>query len=137
MIDHLGLYHPQPGPASNVLAGPEGAHKPLYVTQSWPAQPAWMSDAACQYVDPDLMFPDQIGGQIGERLRGGSASSEVAMQYEQAKWVCRRCPVKAECLEYALERDEEWGVWGGMSRSERIEESERREADKRLVALAA
>ena len=33
--------------------------------------------------------------------------------------VCRGCEVRAECLEYALEHDERFGIWGGMSERER------------------
>lgn len=38
---------------------------------------------------------------------------------ELAKAVCKRCPVQPECLAYALERGEQWGVWGGTSEEER------------------
>ena len=37
----------------------------------------------------------------------------------EAKRVCRSCDVRAECLEYALENDERFGIWGGMSERER------------------
>ena len=37
----------------------------------------------------------------------------------EAKRVCRSCDVRAECLEYALEHDERFGIWGGMSERER------------------
>jgi len=33
--------------------------------------------------------------------------------------VCRTCEVRAECLEYALENDERFGSWGGLSERER------------------
>ena len=36
-----------------------------------------------------------------------------------AKRVCMACEVREACLEYALERDERSGVWGGMSERER------------------
>jgi WhiB family transcriptional regulator, redox-sensing transcriptional regulator len=61
----------------------------------------WWDRAACLGVDDEAFFPE----------RGGST-------YE-AKKLCRICPVKGECLEYALENDESWGVWGGMSERER------------------
>jgi hypothetical protein len=38
----------------------------------------------------------------------------------RAKRICGDCQVRAECLEYALERDEEYGVWGGLNRTERV-----------------
>ena len=61
----------------------------------------WWDRAACLCVDDEAFFPE----------RGGST-------YE-AKKLCKICPVKDECLEYALERDESWGVWGGTSEKER------------------
>jgi WhiB family transcriptional regulator, redox-sensing transcriptional regulator len=36
-----------------------------------------------------------------------------------AKAVCAGCPVKAECLEFAVVNGEAWGVWGGTSERER------------------
>lgn len=35
-----------------------------------------------------------------------------------ARRICRRCPVQAECLEYAIENPQ-YGVWGGVSAQER------------------
>lgn len=64
-------------------------------------QEPWMTDALCAQVDPESFFPDQ----------GASA--------RDAKAICARCPVRAECLAYALERDERFGVWGGQSEKER------------------
>ena len=37
----------------------------------------------------------------------------------EARRLCGRCPVRAECLEAALSNDEEFGVWGGVSAEER------------------
>ena len=37
----------------------------------------------------------------------------------EAKRVCRSCEVRAECLEFALENDERFGIWGGLSERER------------------
>lgn len=45
-----------------------------------------------------------------------------------AKAVCRRCPVREECLDAALERDELFGIWGGLSRAERAALKRRRAA---------
>lgn len=36
-----------------------------------------------------------------------------------AKAVCARCVVKADCLQYALQADEKFGVWGGLGEQER------------------
>jgi WhiB family redox-sensing transcriptional regulator len=45
----------------------------------------------------------------------------------EAKKVCLTCDVRSECLEYALEHDERFGIWGGLS------ERERRKLKKRAV----
>lgn len=61
----------------------------------------WTEDALCAQTDPEAFWPEQ-----------GGASKD-------GKRVCARCPVRAECLEYALTHDERRGVWGGMSENER------------------
>jgi WhiB family redox-sensing transcriptional regulator len=66
----------------------------------------WRHDALCRDEDPELFFP------IGTT---GPATTQV----EQAKVVCRRCPVVQPCLEWALETDQEAGVWGATSEDER------------------
>lgn len=62
----------------------------------------WMEDALCSQVDPNVFFPDTTGGS-----------------YRAAKMVCYRCPVREQCLEYALRNNENFGVWGGLSDTER------------------
>lgn len=57
---------------------------------------SWHQDAPCAYVDPELWFPDK-----GESTKA-------------AKAICRRCPVRAECLDYALTWHQRFGVWGGL-----------------------
>jgi WhiB family redox-sensing transcriptional regulator len=66
----------------------------------------WRDAAACRSIDPDLFFP------IGTT---GTALDHIAA----AKAVCGACPVKAECLEFALETNQDSGVWGGASEEER------------------
>lgn len=62
--------------------------------------------AACADEDPELFFPP---GDSGLAL----------FQEEEAKAVCRRCPLMGSCLQGALERGEAAGVWGGLSEKER------------------
>ncbi|MGH8888021.1 MAG: WhiB family transcriptional regulator [Egibacteraceae bacterium] len=66
----------------------------------------WRHHAACLDQDPELFFPI---GTTGPALD----------QIEQAKAVCRRCAVTAQCLEWALETKQDAGVWGNMSEDER------------------
>lgn len=65
------------------------------------AKEPWQEQAACLGMDPDIFFPKQ-----GEST-------------QEAKAVCRRCPVKEECLELCLSREEKGGIWGGTSQKER------------------
>ncbi|MEW1892828.1 WhiB family transcriptional regulator [Streptomyces sp. NPDC048567] len=66
----------------------------------------WRMHAACRDEDPDLFFPI---GSTGPALG----------QVEEAKAVCRRCPVQEECLRWALENNQDAGVWGGLGENER------------------
>lgn len=67
---------------------------------------AWRALAACRDSAPDLFFP------IG-------ATGMALEQIEAAREVCRACPVQAECLDFALETNQEAGIWGGTSEDER------------------
>ena len=62
---------------------------------------AWQSDSLCAQTDPEAFFPE----------KGGST--------RDAKKICTSCEVRSECLEYALENDERFGIWGGLSERER------------------
>lgn len=66
----------------------------------------WMVNGACKSADPDIFFPDERG----------SASAGHTMR---AKAVCARCPVRRECLTYALATRQKYGVWGGATEGER------------------
>lgn len=84
-----------------------GNHRPIgdaamsIISSALFAPPAWYADASCAQTDPELFFPG----------KGGSPKA--------AKRICARCPVAAQCLEYALENDEAFGVWGGTTENQR------------------
>lgn len=66
------------------------------------AETGWMDDALCLGMDPELFFP----------MRGEST--------RHAKNVCKECPVRIECLNYANTSPyEKHGIWGGLSERER------------------
>jgi WhiB family redox-sensing transcriptional regulator len=67
----------------------------------------WQRYAACLGHDPELFFP------IGE---AGPARTQV----DEAKAVCAGCPVRCLCLEWSLLAGINYGVWGGMSETERL-----------------
>ncbi|GAA4792226.1 WhiB family transcriptional regulator [Streptomyces ziwulingensis] len=75
----------------------------------------WREHAACREEDPDLFFPI---GTTGPAL----------LQTRQAKAVCGRCPVREQCLEWALDTGQSLGVWGGT------DENERRSLKRRLAS---
>ena len=61
----------------------------------------WMNDGSCRNHPPEVFFPsDGVGVAV-------------------AQSICSACPVRAECLEYALVNRIDHGVWGGASERER------------------
>lgn len=66
-----------------------------------PSRGEWTEQALCRRVDPEVFFPPK-----------GDAGT-------QAKQICAQCPVRAECLDYAIAADEKHGIWGGLNRAER------------------
>lgn len=77
---------------------------PVPVTDVWD----WQMRAACRGMDSTFFFHPE-----GER---GTARAD---RVERAKEVCRSCPVMDECRRHALATHEPYGVWGGLSESER------------------
>ncbi|WP_374220944.1 WhiB family transcriptional regulator [Saccharopolyspora sp. HNM0986] len=70
------------------------------------AQMDWRDRAACLDEDPELFFPISEMGPGAEQVR-------------RAKSVCARCPVRAECLNHAVENGLDFGVFGGTTAQER------------------
>ncbi|MCX5346139.1 WhiB family transcriptional regulator [Streptomyces atratus] len=84
-----------------------------------PVNTNWRTASACKDEDPELFFPI---GNTGPAL----------LQIEEAKAVCRRCPVMERCLQWALESGQEHGVWGGTDEDDR-RRMKRRAARKRTA----
>ena len=61
----------------------------------------WEDKALCSQTDPEAFFPE----------KGGST--------REAKRICLGCEVVNQCLNYALDHDERFGIWGGKSERER------------------
>lgn len=77
-------------PVARLMSAPSGA-----VLEMWTEQ------ALCRKADPEVFFPPK--GDAGK----------------QAKQICAQCPVRTECLDYAIKADEKHGIWGGLNRAER------------------
>jgi WhiB family redox-sensing transcriptional regulator len=69
----------------------------------------WRMRSACRGLDPEMFFsPD-----------GFETKQEKDEREEAAKAVCATCPVREECLDYALKAGERYGIWGGLTELER------------------
>ena len=72
----------------------------------------WENHAKCQGLDTEFWFPP----------RDKAKYKDIA---DKAKAICLgkdgkpECPVRKECLLYALKMDEQHGIWGGLSHRER------------------
>jgi WhiB family redox-sensing transcriptional regulator len=66
----------------------------------------WRDDARCRETDPEIFFP------IG-------SNAKARRQEEAAKRVCGHCPVRVECVTWALGNGQYTGIWGGLSETER------------------
>lgn len=84
----------------------------------------WQDRAACRGQQVVLFF-----GPDGER------QPERDLRERKAKAVCEACPVRIECLNYAVGRPEKYGTWGGLNEVERS--SERRRRMRRANAASA
>ncbi len=84
-------------------------------TLNLPTPPAWSARAACansRY--PDLWFPPIGGPSTRSRV-----DEEHLPQVREAVAICEGCDVRAACLQYALENDLRWGIWGATTPGQR------------------
>jgi WhiB family redox-sensing transcriptional regulator len=81
----------------------EGGHVPLVGALAM-RRPGWWSSAACKGHDLKLFFPDPR-----------------STNYDAARAICSSCPVIEPCLAAALERGDQFGMFGGKSPQERKE----------------
>jgi transcription factor WhiB len=86
--------------ARTSLQWSDGAAGPLLAAAERSAA-NWRDFAECQYTDAEAFFIE----------KGGNP--------EPAKRVCRSCPSRLPCLEFALENYEKFGIWGGLSEQQR------------------
>lgn len=82
----------------------------------------WRSRAACLDEDPELFFP------VGENDSGPTGA-----QVEAARKVCFGCPVRLDCLSWALDTVQMHGVWGGSTPQDRRDMLPRRSSAPKEV----
>jgi WhiB family redox-sensing transcriptional regulator len=70
---------------------------------------SWRVRAACRGPETSLFFPPSNAERREDRDR----------REARAKAICRDCPVRGDCLDYALEVSEPHGIWGGLNETER------------------
>lgn len=75
---------------------------PMHLETITAADIAWQEQALCAQTGADFFFPEP-----GSSVR-------------EAKRICGMCEMRSACLEYALNNDERFGVWGGLSEKERL-----------------
>ena len=61
-----------------------------------------VDQALCAEIDPDIWYPEP--------------GATVKFQKE----ICGKCPIASECLEFAMNTNENYGIWGGLTPRERM-----------------
>jgi WhiB family redox-sensing transcriptional regulator len=82
----------------------------------------WRDLAACRDSEPALFFPIGTTGPAIEHIEAAIA-------------ICSTCPVQESCLQYALETNQESGVWGGYAEDDRRRLRKRWLAERRRRSL--
>lgn len=72
----------------------------------------WMRHAACAGHPTEWWFPPDV------KAKGADAST-IIKNARRARRICWTCPVQTECLDYALDNREQYGIWGGLGIRER------------------
>jgi transcription factor WhiB/Homeodomain-like domain-containing protein len=82
---------------------------------------AWQDRGNCRGTGADSFFPD----------KGMSGHTQAA----EAKAACAGCPVRGQCLDYALTHRVPFGIWGGLTAFERRALLARRTTGRRTRRL--
>jgi WhiB family redox-sensing transcriptional regulator len=84
----------------------------------------WQLKASCRGPQALVFFPPSYVERKEERLG----------REREAKAICRACPVREDCLGYALRIQEPHGIWGGLNEAERKQLLERRSGRRMRLA---
>lgn len=80
----------------------------------------WKDDAKCRgEYKPSYNGESNYDPWFPEKGRSASYNARVAKAICNGEDGLPECPVKYQCREYALQRNEKFGIWGGMSEQER------------------
>ncbi len=79
--------------------------KPVHTPQlAYGVEAPWMREGLCRTGDPERFFPHPRG---------------EADRRREARTVCLACPVREACRDHALKHNEGYGIWGGLTETER------------------
>lgn len=70
---------------------------------------SWQGKAACRGPQARVFFPPSHFERKDEK----------EFREASAKRICAQCPVRRECLNYAISIREQHGIWGGLNEIER------------------
>lgn len=68
-------------------------------------KPEWMNEAKCKG-NTSIFYPLTVAKK--------TFSVGMSNRIRKAKKICDGCPVQNQCLSYAVETDQHWGIWGGV-----------------------
>lgn len=93
---------------------------------------SWQEQGECVPYPKRIWYPDIVDDDGNEWFDDGTiweAFGDTSQFYDEARTHCNACPVKDECLSYALANKEYFGMWGGLTPIERrrIQRRERRQ----------
>jgi WhiB family transcriptional regulator, redox-sensing transcriptional regulator len=82
--------------------------------EEWDDDPyAWRSLAACRGEDPAIFYPEPTSGRPSRKVQ--------PEEYAAARGFCRSCPVRLDCLDFALTTNQDDGMWGDRTPNQRKE----------------
>ncbi|GAB91255.1 WhiB family transcriptional regulator [Gordonia rhizosphera] len=84
-------------------------------------EPHWREDAGCRGADPAVFFPASELSAV-----------DKARHERTAKLICGNCPVRRQCHDFAAIGPEPYGIWGGMTPTERKRRHRRAQMYRRV-----
>lgn len=74
---------------------------------------SWREEAACRDLPTNVWFPEN-------RSSGDASMHSENGDGRIAKRICKSCPVRVECLDFAVATHQVHGIWGGLSPGSRV-----------------